>query len=234
MQVGSWVFVHGGVLPAHVEYGLDRINRWVALTLTLCDMRFSQPACAPSLVITFPCQLEPPASLPLSTPARGRTPITAVRHKTHPGNPRVQEGNHRSNPRSRYIFPTAQCPNHLPRLPHPTALNRSGNRSPNSETKAWLLGDAGPGAAAAAPGSAPPTPPQAPSFLRGASAIVWARAFSATDERRCDCDTLQSVLQVGACVLAQKGGGRGREGSRHTTRGYCDCDTPQSVLQVGA
>ncbi|KAF6258233.1 Metallo-dependent phosphatase-like protein [Scenedesmus sp. NREL 46B-D3] len=27
LQVGSTLFVHGGVLPAHVEYGLERINR---------------------------------------------------------------------------------------------------------------------------------------------------------------------------------------------------------------
>jgi hypothetical protein len=27
LQVGSTLFVHGGVLPSHVEYGLERINR---------------------------------------------------------------------------------------------------------------------------------------------------------------------------------------------------------------
>lgn len=27
LQVGSTLFVHGGVLPHHVEYGLERINR---------------------------------------------------------------------------------------------------------------------------------------------------------------------------------------------------------------
>ena len=27
VQVGSSLFVHGGVLPAHVEYGLERINK---------------------------------------------------------------------------------------------------------------------------------------------------------------------------------------------------------------
>ncbi|GLC43649.1 hypothetical protein PLESTB_000404400 [Pleodorina starrii] len=77
LQVGDNVFVHGGVLPAHVEYGLERINR---------------------------------------------------------------------------------------------------------ETQSWMLGG-------------PDAPSRAPAFLRGGSAIVWARAFSASDERRCDCDTLQSVLQ---------------------------------------
>lgn len=27
LQVGDTMFVHGGVLPGHVDYGLDRINR---------------------------------------------------------------------------------------------------------------------------------------------------------------------------------------------------------------
>lgn len=27
LQVGSTVFVHGGVLPSHLEYGLERINQ---------------------------------------------------------------------------------------------------------------------------------------------------------------------------------------------------------------
>lgn len=27
LQLGGNVFVHGGVLPAHVEYGLEKINR---------------------------------------------------------------------------------------------------------------------------------------------------------------------------------------------------------------
>ncbi|GIL76528.1 hypothetical protein Vretimale_6035 [Volvox reticuliferus] len=77
LQVGDNVFVHGGVLPAHVEYGLERINR---------------------------------------------------------------------------------------------------------ETQSWMLGG-------------PDGPSRAPSFLRGGSAIVWARAFSASDERRCDCETLRNVLE---------------------------------------
>ncbi|EFJ49218.1 hypothetical protein VOLCADRAFT_90147 [Volvox carteri f. nagariensis] len=77
LQVGDNLFVHGGVLPAHVEYGLERINR---------------------------------------------------------------------------------------------------------ETQSWLLG--GPGA-----------PARPPAFLLGGSAIVWARAFSASDEKRCDCETLQNVLE---------------------------------------
>ncbi|KXZ48428.1 hypothetical protein GPECTOR_28g836 [Gonium pectorale] len=77
LQVGGHVFVHGGVLPAHVEYGLERIN---------------------------------------------------------------------------------------------------------SETQSWMLGQAG-------------GPSRAPAFLRGGSAVVWARAFSASDEARCDCSTLQHVLE---------------------------------------
>ncbi len=53
------------------------------------------------------------------------------------------------------------------------------------ETQSWMLGG-------------PDAPTRAPAFLRGGSAIVWARAFSASDERRCDCETLHSVLQVRA------------------------------------
>ena len=42
-----------------------------------------------------------------------------------------------------------------------------------------------------------------PNFLRGSSAIVWARHYSAEDEGRCDCDKLRHVLQVwlGVSVL---------------------------------
>eukprot|EP00877_Chromochloris_zofingiensis_P014833 jgi/Chrzof1/9603/Cz04g09110.t1 len=74
LQVGSTVFVHGGVLPSHVEYGLDKINK---------------------------------------------------------------------------------------------------------ETQAWMLGH---------------TNEVPPGFLRGATAIVWARDYSARQEVHCDCETLQSVL----------------------------------------
>jgi len=50
----------------------------------------------------------------------------------------------------------------------------------NQETKEWML-----------QGSAL----KPPAFLRGASAIVWARDYSAEDEDRCDCSKLQQVLQ---------------------------------------
>lgn len=30
LQIGSNVFVHAGLLPSHVEYGLERINRYAA------------------------------------------------------------------------------------------------------------------------------------------------------------------------------------------------------------
>lgn len=36
---------------------------------------------------------------------------------------------------------------------------------------------------------------EAPSFLRGASAVVWARDYS-LEEKRCDCTALQEVLQA--------------------------------------
>ena len=32
LQIGSTVFVHGGILPSHADYGLERINRFVHLT----------------------------------------------------------------------------------------------------------------------------------------------------------------------------------------------------------
>lgn len=48
----------------------------------------------------------------------------------------------------------------------------------NSDTQQWMLGRSG---------------PQAPDFLQGADAVVWARDYSMTDERRCDCDKLRKV-----------------------------------------
>lgn len=32
LQIGSTVFVHGGILPSHADYGLERINRCAATT----------------------------------------------------------------------------------------------------------------------------------------------------------------------------------------------------------
>lgn len=43
----------------------------------------------------------------------------------------------------------------------------------------WLLGKSG---------------DKAPSFLRGSNAVVWARDYSMSDERSCDCDKLRQVL----------------------------------------
>lgn len=31
LQIGSTVFVHGGILPSHADYGLERINRYKLL-----------------------------------------------------------------------------------------------------------------------------------------------------------------------------------------------------------
>ncbi|KAG1672129.1 hypothetical protein FOA52_001717 [Chlamydomonas sp. UWO 241] len=50
----------------------------------------------------------------------------------------------------------------------------------NKETQSWLL-----------EGQAL----QPPNFLRGSTAIVWARDYSAEDEGRCDCDKLKQVLK---------------------------------------
>ena len=49
------------------------------------------------------------------------------------------------------------------------------------ETQTWLL-----------EGSAL----KSPAFLRGSTAVVWARDYSTEDEARCDCPKLQQVLQV--------------------------------------
>ncbi|GFR50481.1 hypothetical protein Agub_g12741 [Astrephomene gubernaculifera] len=69
----------------------------------------------------------------------------------------------------------------------------------NKETQAWMLGreaDGTPAASSSSPAaSAAALAYRAPVFLRGGNAIVWARAFSASDERRCDCSTLQRVLE---------------------------------------
>ena len=35
LQIGSTVFVHGGILPSHADYGLERINRCAQDTLAL-------------------------------------------------------------------------------------------------------------------------------------------------------------------------------------------------------
>lgn len=50
LQVGSNVFVHGGLLPQHVEYGLERINRetsaWISRPLPdpqINDARATEP-----------------------------------------------------------------------------------------------------------------------------------------------------------------------------------------------
>jgi hypothetical protein len=50
----------------------------------------------------------------------------------------------------------------------------------NAEARAWLQG--------AAPGG------QAPAFLRGSNAVVWARDYSHTDERACNCGRLEQAL----------------------------------------
>ena len=38
LQIGSTVFVHGGILPSHADYGLERINRYYSAVVcySLC------------------------------------------------------------------------------------------------------------------------------------------------------------------------------------------------------
>ncbi|KAL6751357.1 Metallo-dependent phosphatase-like protein [Haematococcus lacustris] len=105
LQVGSTVFVHGGVLPEHVEYGLERINR-------------------------------------------------ETRQWMESGSTDTGLG---------------------PALQHPSTTSATltaGSSSSVSKAK------------------------KAPNFLRGATAIVWARNFSTEDHGRCDCDVLRDVLQA--------------------------------------
>jgi hypothetical protein len=145
LQVGSTVFVHGGVLPAHVEYGLERINaetqRWL-----LGDAGGDSSGGA----------------------AKGSGSSSGA-------------GGDGSSPRSSWLF---------------------GGRAGAA---------AGGGGGAAPPQQPPPQPPPAPGFLRGASAIVWAREYSARDEARCDCDKLEAVLgaMAGAKRMVVSGGRAG-------------------------
>ena len=69
----------------------------------------------------------------------------------------------------------------------------------NQETREWLI-----------KGSAY----EPPMFLRGATAVVWARDYSDEEESKCDCDTLEAVLRsipgasrqvVGHTIQGRKG-----------------------------
>uniref|UniRef100_A0A7S3QZA2 Calcineurin-like phosphoesterase domain-containing protein n=1 Tax=Dunaliella tertiolecta TaxID=3047 RepID=A0A7S3QZA2_DUNTE len=68
----------------------------------------------------------------------------------------------------------------------------------NRETRRWMLGEQAlpSGVAASLAGAASgKSSREAPSFLRGASAIVWARDYSAEQEAHCECDKLKQVLE---------------------------------------
>lgn len=91
---------------------------------------------------------------------------------------------------------------HVPPPSHPPDSKGSGQGGSHASSSHSNIGTA---AAGAAPGGHQahgssglprPSPQQAPGFLRGATAIVWARDYSAEDEGRCDCDKLANVLKV--------------------------------------
>jgi hypothetical protein len=127
--------------------------------------------------------------------------------------------------------------------------NAAGHARPppaSREAQEWLLGGVRPSPATPARSAAPPppppaSPPPAPAFLRGGSAIVWARAFSATDERRCECDTLRGVLEVrtpSTCsheaaqathVLARGSAGHARAHSRQRRPRTCSHEAAQAT-----
>ncbi|KAF5832188.1 Metallo-dependent phosphatase-like protein [Dunaliella salina] len=68
----------------------------------------------------------------------------------------------------------------------------------NRETRRWMLGEQAlsNGVAASLAGAAGGKGSgEAPSFLRGASAIVWARDYSAEQEAHCECEKLKQVLE---------------------------------------
>uniref|UniRef100_A0A7I4F7E3 Calcineurin-like phosphoesterase domain-containing protein n=3 Tax=Physcomitrium patens TaxID=3218 RepID=A0A7I4F7E3_PHYPA len=51
LKVNDWLFAHGGVLPHHVEYGLERMNREVSLWMKNINNRWGQPAQMPFIAV---------------------------------------------------------------------------------------------------------------------------------------------------------------------------------------
>ena len=51
LQIGSTVFVHGGILPSHADYGLERINRYYRTVVCnlLCMQCSSNVCCVKSV-----------------------------------------------------------------------------------------------------------------------------------------------------------------------------------------
>lgn len=51
LKVNDWLFAHGGVLPYHVDYGLERMNREVSLWIQKENNRLGQPAHMPFVAV---------------------------------------------------------------------------------------------------------------------------------------------------------------------------------------
>ncbi|KAH9554849.1 hypothetical protein CY35_08G084400 [Sphagnum magellanicum] len=51
LKVNDWLFAHGGIMPHHVEYGLERMNHEVSLWMKNANNRWGQPAQIPFFAI---------------------------------------------------------------------------------------------------------------------------------------------------------------------------------------
>ncbi|KAG0616930.1 hypothetical protein M758_5G152700 [Ceratodon purpureus] len=51
LKVNDWLFAHGGVLPHHVDYGLERMNKEVSLWMKMGNNRWGQPAQMPFVAV---------------------------------------------------------------------------------------------------------------------------------------------------------------------------------------
>ncbi|CAM6007872.1 unnamed protein product [Sphagnum balticum] len=51
LKVNDWLFAHGGIMPHHVEYGLERINHEVSNWMKHANNRWGQPSKIPFIAI---------------------------------------------------------------------------------------------------------------------------------------------------------------------------------------
>ncbi|CAK9215932.1 unnamed protein product [Sphagnum troendelagicum] len=51
LKVNDWLFAHGGIMPHHVEYGLERINHEVSNWMKHANNRWGQPTKIPFIAI---------------------------------------------------------------------------------------------------------------------------------------------------------------------------------------
>jgi hypothetical protein len=159
LQVGSTLFVHGGVLPAHVEYGLERINRETEEWLR-GDEKGGVGGNGGAVAGGG-------AAAGAGTAAAAAVPWFFSWRSSGGGGDAPSSGT------------TAAA-----------AAGGGGARAPGAAAN----NNSSSSQAAPPPPPAPATPP--PGFLRGGSAVVWARDYSMVDEARCDCDTLEHVLRA--------------------------------------